>query len=198
MRNFNKKPVKTFRKSFKKYRTYRKVSQEFKRIDSTNATAISTTATYTLLNGVAQGNEYNQRIGRKIMMRKIMCRGYVKNEDATPTETRIMIVYDKASNGVAPVLSDIVDGNEYNGFRNIDNVKRFQVLMDKRLVLQPSAADSVKPFNFYKNVFLQTRHDGTTAGIGDITTGSLYLITVSNDASTGATLNCDWRVSYTD
>lgn len=186
-------PVKTFVKNaIKRY-------SETKRIDSTYAIAITNASTLTLLNGIAQGDEYNQRNGRKIQMSSIEWRGFVSNPRATPHEVRLMLVYDKATNGAVFADTDLLDaGNLYNCFYNKDNQGRFKILADKRMILQIASDSQAKPFSIRKKVNLPVMYDGTTNAIADITQGSLYMLCVSSDAAGGLAITSDWRISYTD
>lgn len=195
-RTYRRRPrraVRKYRKSFPKY-----LRPEVKRIDSTYATGITSTEATILLNGLTQGLEYNQRIGRKITSKSIAIRGYVQNADANVNQVRLLLVYDKQTNQALPTMSDIIDGNLFNGFRNLDNIKRFKILSDRRMALQVTADSGVRYFKMYKKIRLDTIYDDTTSNINAITSGSIILFLISTDATTGVTSNIDWRFTYTD
>lgn len=111
--------------------------------------SISTTAVFTLLNGVQEGAGFNNRVGRKIMMRSVRITGNVFFEgggagNSSNDYVRIMIVYDRQPNGAVPAIADIlasqndtttVDSTAWANL-NMNNAERFYVIRDKRIALQ--------------------------------------------------------------
>jgi len=146
------------------------------------------------------------------------------------TYGRIMLVYDRQPVGSLPSLIDIIGDvdtagtysvNAFSGI-SLRNRDRFAMIIDKRIYFPaittnsgdvstttgvwPSAPgdDStilIDEFRLMKN--LETRFLDTASSppaIGDITTGALYLITVSNDsgATPGFVFAWNARLRYTD
>jgi len=85
---------------------------ELNTIDVNSASYVAdTTGTVTLLNGVATGDDFTDRTGRKIVMKSIYIRGLVKFIDTSsgPTLCRLIIIYDNQTNGAAPVMTDMTN-----------------------------------------------------------------------------------------
>lgn len=180
-------------------RIFKRPSVEWKSQSGSLSSAITSTATVTLLNGIAQGTDYNQRAGRKATFRSVMVRGFLENADANNNQVRILLVADKQCNGAAPTVADIItSSNPTNGFKNLDNSSRFKVLGDLRVALNINASGSVRQFKIYRRIYVNTRYDGTGSAVTDITTNSIYLLMVSTDATGGVLHMTDWRIRYTD
>ena len=61
---------------------------------------LDTTGSVTLLNTVAQGAAVTQRVGKKIVMKGLQCRGNLQNgSTANSNDVAFMIVYDKRPTG---------------------------------------------------------------------------------------------------
>lgn len=89
-----------------------------------------------LLNGVAQGDDFDQRIGRKTRLLSINFRASQEIQNSsTPFEgfncmTRIIIFWDKEPNGTAPTIAQLMAADSIRGFPNLDNRKRFRIVKD--------------------------------------------------------------------
>lgn len=126
---------------------------------------------------------------------------------------RIVLVYDRQANGALPSISDIFQDTEQNGTNttnagsgvNLNNRDRFAIIMDKRVQL-PAATDTagvmtnlwptsfgsatdgtpgyiIDEFRKLKGLTTQYKADSAPAVIGDISTGSLLLVTFANNAA---------------
>jgi len=99
--------------------------------------------TPTLLNGCIAGSQNYNRIGRKINMKSLQFRGMIAAATvATAADDqlcRIVIVYDKQSNGAAPTWANVVQSQSIAGTTssatsdmvNLDNRDRFTIVRDK-------------------------------------------------------------------
>jgi len=165
---------------------------ELKDITSTAATqylvAAQATATMALLNGVAQGSTAASRLGRKITMKSIYLR-YSARMGATSTGStpvRIMIVYDKQTNAAAPAITDIVQADNVYTINNLGNSRRFVTLLD-RVGMIGQYGPQVYNLEWYKKCNLEVQFNSGSAGtVGDIQTGSLYLIVWGSAGLTAA------------
>jgi len=108
-------------------------------------TAVAGSAKLVLLNATTEGASFYNRIARRIRMKSITIIWRCSFGDATlsqPVMHRILVVYDRQSNGVVPVLSDIlqpysqldsgggaVATQAYSGL-NMNNRDRYLVLKD--------------------------------------------------------------------
>lgn len=182
--------------------------RELKVIDTAQAQyACTTTGSVTLLNGVATGTDFTNRIGRKIIMKSVQIRGMVRPATSTPTSAvcRVIIGYDMQPNTALPAVTDVLLAATGDSMLNLNNRDRFKMLMDKQVTMgfyNTTASSSVADHtvvNVKKYIKLNhdTIFDGTTAAIGDITSGSLFLLTVGTLAS-GWEILCTLRVRFED
>lgn len=128
---------------------------------------------------------------------------------------RTMIIYDRQTNGALPAVSDVLlnydnagvtTTDELSGL-NLNNRERFTVIYDNYLlapqvtntagvVSAPFPTDGNAPEIYQKHVYrklrgVETHFKSSTnpAVVGDITTGGLYLLTISSLASA-------WQFTY--
>jgi len=163
-----------------------------------------------LLNTVAQGASVNQRIGKKIVLKGLQCRGYVQgNSNCDTTSVSYLIVYDKRPTGANPSVTDILMSADPKSMNNDANAGRFRIL--KRVDLTVIGNDSA-----FANLLSETRQAAdffldlkglpttykaaATGAIGDIEEGALYLVTVGDEAAgTGAAgLTSAFRLRFVD
>lgn len=156
-----------------------------------------------LLNGVAKGDDYFQRIGRTVQWKSFYIRGTIVPAVIGPTSTysnpqnvRILVFWDLQANGVAPLTTDVLDVgagtiNTHSNL-NLSNRERFRVLWDKvysiggyyGATITYSAgpwAQKIKLFKKFKIPVNQIYNDGITGSIGNITTNALWLLVVGDD-----------------
>lgn len=175
--------------------------KELKVIDTAGTSyECSTTGTITLMNGVAQGTDFNTRVGRKFTMKSILVRGSAQ-VGATPTggSFRWMIVYDKQTNGVLPAIADIVSAANMPANQNLSNRARFVVLADKTGYLEATGRINF-PQKWFRRCALECTNSGTANTIGSISTGSVYLVTMGSIATgvTAIQLNVSVRIRFMD
>lgn len=173
-----------------------------------------------LLNGCIAGSQNYNRIGRKIHMKSLQIHGEIHNTDASsgPVVVRLLIVYDKQSNGAAPTLAMIITSQTIAGATsssvfdmvNLDNRDRFEIIRDKYYplgVIDNTATQTYAngPGNCVVNEFIplggrETTYNAGTAGtVGDIQSGALYMFLVSNQtAAAGATSVLGFRTRFID
>ena len=103
---------------------------------STLMPAATATWAFALLNGIGQGTDANQRVGRTVEWQSLFIR-YSASATATtaglPDKYRVVIVYDKQNNAAAalPAPTDVFTDNAIQGLQNLDNRSRFVILLDK-------------------------------------------------------------------
>lgn len=187
---------------------------ELKFVDVTsNNVAVTTTWQGVLINGIAQGADFNQRIGRKSQMKSILFNGNFFPTTSTANAyqgiyMRTVIVYDTQPNsGTFPAGTDIFVSNDPNSPLNLNNRDRFQVLMDVRKQLGSFQTDATPKlvagspsnayWNKYKKCNKETVFSGTAATIGSISTGSLYLFFIG-DFNGVSMIDYYTRVRFTD
>lgn len=167
--------------------------------DTQHAAEDVTGGTFTLLNGIAQGSSATTRRGDKAKFHSVQITGFVKTGTTGAGNTlRYLIVWDKAANGVGPTLGDILDttlGYNYLQNRDLKNAYRFQILLDRSITLSGNSATATmnaagyKGFKAYVNLSkknLVTGYNASGTTVGEIDTGSMYLVTIGSQ-TTGTT-----------
>jgi len=176
--------------------------------------ALDTTGSVNLLNIIAQGSATNQRVGKKVVLKGLQCRGNIANNSAAVlNDVAYMIVYDKRPTGTLPLVTDILVAANSAALNNDNNAGRFRILKrcDDVLIGNTSLTGAVanalteatyKSADWWLDLkSAPTTYKATASGdIGDIEEGALYLVTIgSNAAGTGAaTANMAFRVRFLD
>lgn len=115
--------------------------QEIKYFDVSFATDASTTPAVGALNAVAAGDTNLLRDGNKIAMKALGIRFSMTNESiAQNVKTRVVIVLDHNANGASPAWTDVFDAATIESQRKVSNMSRFEILMDKVVVLNASTS----------------------------------------------------------
>lgn len=179
---------------------------EKKNIDTAVAIAAFGTSAgaLTLLNGCTAAATPTSRVGRRIRMSSVLIRGYVQ---MAPTSTgatpfRLLVVYDKQTNKLAPAVSDILSVDAFSYPMLLANSRRFKIVLDKQFPFFGTAGPQGIEINEYVKLALETEFiDGAGAGtVADITSGGLFAITFTSAGIGVATLtnNIQARVRFTD
>lgn len=177
------------------------INTEFDYVDTLALQNMPAAGSINLLNGMTQGDGPNNRTGTSIKMKSYEIKyGLQNNATAINTQCRVLLVLDKQSNGAAPVLTDILQTNSPYSPRNLNNRKRFKILMDKRYSLSTAGPNNTNDSTYMKNVethvqFFSTSNLGT---IADISSNALYLVHCSDQATNFPTINYYCRVRYLD
>lgn len=141
----------------------------------------------TCLNCNYAGYTRNQRIGTTIEMQDIRIKFQLWSALGAGVDQnwsgacRILIVYDKHTNNIPPVLTDILYGNglaagsRFNSQLNLNNVSRYEILQDTVFLLDTSHQRSHNIDWHFKGHW-PTLYSNSTQTIADITSGSIYLI----------------------
>jgi len=169
---------------------------ELKSLDATGTGGVSSTGTISLLNGVPRGDDIDERVGRQITMKSIefhlIAQHKAPEAGLIPATFRALIVYDRQTNGAALTVEQVLDSAAPGITRtivpkNLENRDRFLILRDMKFGLAASVAtdfmSAPKVAKVYQGVTLPVTFNAGDAGtVADITTGSLYLILLSDQA----------------
>lgn len=215
---------KSFRKrNFKKRRIIRKQYKrglvpiprrniELKYNDVTISQSMTVNGGFTLLNGVTEGSGPSDRIGRRVTIKQIYFNGEVSYNNTAGASCKMALILDKGNNGASPVvcnntnLASIFDGASGACYPwtpiALWNSARYVILgqikfnMNQQVTAQ-SVHKQMKMFKkFYKG--LRTIYNDTGATIASINSGALYLVTMSNQATTFPTVSGNVRIRYSD
>lgn len=193
------------------------------------------TAGTTHLQEIGQGNKENERNGRRLTITKINLKGEVYMKATNDADTskfagfrlRIVVVIDRQTNGTVPKIEDIFEfdnvptgSNHTMLYRNLANVERFEVIMDKTMQVNHSAvgkgtsellasARKVIPFAWQKTKLnLPIDYDETLGVKGEIITvksNGIFTFYVFNNGrdemdtqniSQYIDMKCNWRVRF--
>lgn len=160
--------------------------------DQSLSTTVASAGAVTLINGVAQGTDYTDRIGRKITMKSIFSKFFLLPNSTTNQVNgnivRVMVFYDTQTNAAAPTVADVLQTAAYDAPINLSNRDRFKVILDKyytmgAAVYTAGSLTSGAPFPAYckkfKKCSLEVIFGGTGATVGSIQSGGLFMLTIA-------------------
>lgn len=162
-----------------------------------------------VLNTTQQGTAIQNRFANKIALKALQLKYHIQTSTSLATmnqqDIRIIVFYDKQTNGVTPAISDVLLNVDQSGststnpntFPNNFNRDRFVILHDKLFHLPPSTYNAGPPVNHDTHGFFPTmnemRWDGyiklknietcykaNSGGVGDISTGGLFILYFSS------------------
>jgi len=187
---------------------------ERKSVDLAITGDLLTTGTFVTAFGTTQqGSSAQNRIGRKVVIDTIQFNGFwnVIGASTPALYTKMAIVFH-ASGATTPAASDIWQGFLAGGSavtsiatagRNLNNSDKYRVLAVRDFLLSPNAPlmdtsrDSKIVNWFLKGLSLKQKYSGSAAG--DLVSGGLYIVCVSETAATaGTTFTGTVRIRYTD
>jgi len=195
---------------FKRRRRYTGVRPELKYIESLISGVPPAGGSIACLNQVAEGTDFNNRVGRKIGASYLQIDCYV----TAPTTTgntdagTLFLVHDSQPNNATPAVGDVLDLTTIGpaqAFKNISkNADRFKIV--RTFTLGPlsdvsAIEDSRKRF-FYRipRKLSDVRYVGSAAGVPQ--SGSWLLITASyvnsGSATTSLTVSISTRFAFRD
>lgn len=227
-----KRPAKYDFKSYKKPRLSRPQNvvglynrrTELKTVDTGATNTFSTTPVFQILNAIRLGNDDYQRVGKEIKMKSLLLTAQVqdlrRNSNAHDW-IRYMIVYDRQTNGAAPLIADILSSVDINGgvtstvrsAKNDNNKDRFKILLDQSFGISndsnngsnQAAQRGCGPFPTYIKHYIKlggliTKFLSDAGGVPMIGSGSLYLVLYGNNTAAQANydFNFNARLTYAD
>lgn len=179
----------------------------------------NTTGQFSLLAAPVPGNDFTNRIGRKVLLKSLYIRGIVTCEladqdgptvGASPAQLARMIIFeDKQPNGAAPAVLDLLTSATSQAQLNLNNRDRFKIIRDEQFALEAYAYSTTATqavaslsnafdIKMYIKLNIEMIFNAGTAGtIADITSGALYMFWIGNrvagtDDATAA-LSCRTR-----
>lgn len=178
-------------------------SPEKKSVDTLfidNATLIPASNAFsvaTLLNGVAQGTNTNERIGRKATFKSLVYRIQYSAADgsgASLQPLRVLVVYDRQPNGALALNTDVIGVATFVGLTALANSDRFVIISDQIHQSDFSTPTTGKAF---RKMSLETVYGLTTAVIGAVNSGAI-LVFFAQAGSAQITFNAHFRLRYID
>ncbi len=169
---------------------------------------IQTTGT---INIIPQGVTEVQRVGRKCTVTKIQYRWNIVNAGGAAVGTsetiRLILYQDKQCNGATAAVTDILESDDYQSFRNLGNTGRFIIHYDTTVTLNPQAAAGDGTANdvasvaengtFFKECTIPIEFNSTTGALTEIRSNNLAVMTVAKEGNL-ATLDSQIRLRFAD
>jgi len=155
-----------------------------------------TMSTIVPVNLTAEGTDFTDRIGRKILMKSVYLQlNFARPFGVATPQTnfvRMMVILDRQVNGALPTMSQILDlpgsgdpSVEMMSPNNINNSKRFVTLWDHRFSLYNGFIEGRMLKKFIR-LDQTVQYSGTTATIGACRTNALYAVFIGNSATGSA------------
>lgn len=175
-------------------------SAELKVVDQLNGSQlVNTSGVIALINGVTQGTDFQNRIGRiydNISLR-IYARFQTLGVVVTDNLCRLIIFVDKQPNGILTTLPDLLTANSSDSFINLNNRDRYVILRDYLVEVQQVGSLAAPQFQMtsverkgalngviddYIKLPFRTTTNSTGNGIAQIVNGALQYCLVGNVA----------------
>lgn len=147
-------------------------------------------------NIIDQGVGESQRIGRKCVIKKIQIRwDAALNPQASgvggnSNQMRVILYLDKQANGAIATIGTILQTTDIRSFRNMENIGRYQILMDKLVTFNVlsiagngtanDTSEVMRRGTYYKDCNIPIEFSGATGGIGEIRSNNLGMVVVSS------------------
>lgn len=174
------------------------INIETKIAEATGTSAIDTAGAVTSMSLIAQGLDYQNRIGDSIKLQRIEFRVRWTVGTGTGTFIRTLLVRDLDNYGTKPTIGDVLQTVSVLSPKDYLNADRFSILYDELGTLNQSEANSVSTFDMAHEGHI--KYLGTTAADASNGKGSLYMMFLSNEAAgaTSPTVVLHTRIYYTD
>lgn len=177
------------------------INVEFKKHDVYNSVNVNNTGSFVLLNGLSNGDDYNDRDGRQVRFKSIQVQTRtLLNPSSTNTVFRMILFIDKQANAGSPAVTELLDvatAARTDAFRNLDYRKRYVILKDKRFTVNSDYPEKI--VDFYKRLDMKTIFDDSSTGtINDISSNSLYLYFVSDEVTNTPAILYNSRLRFID
>jgi len=165
--------------------------------------------------GIPQGTTASQRVGRMVVLKKFMIRGYFDLPASTTAAqaggdmVRFILYWDKQANGAAAAATDILATADATVYNNLINSGRFMILKDKWFNLPVRTAlraggttdtwyGSQKPFFIAKRCSIPIEFSSTTGAITELKSNNIGILAICERASNFPTVTYTARIRYDD
>jgi len=165
---------------------------------------VTVTGNINLLSTIPNGNDVQERIGRKISYHDIEILWSVNNIITHGlTNHKMWIIYDNAPNGSNPVWSDIFTSTVPYTLMNADQKGRFKVICEEEIITwndSTSGQSWIQNGMGHKVLSLKgkgAQFIGTGATIASIDKGAIYQCVISDGAGS-VTVNLQNKIQFSD
>lgn len=164
--------------------------------------AVSDAGTLYPLSELAQGLTSTTRVGDSIRIQGLEIRGNVEiNAAASNTLIRVMVFRDLDGPGTYPTIGDVLE--QTGGSAGVISTarfnrrERFSILYDELFALS-SGSNASATFHYSSGQNGHILYLGTTAAEASDGKGTIYVLTVSNEAANTPSLRSYSRLLFTD
>lgn len=175
------------------------VNVEKKFIDSATSGTITTTPVVTLLTGVAQGNDYNNRNGDSIKLHGLSIKYYDAKSSAAAESIfgRLLIVLDKDSRQATPAYTDVMTSVSPAAHTNVDGHDRFVILAD-HMFTESEEERRAQVWEKYIPLDIHAKYNSTGDTVTSCAQNHIYAMFVTDQPTNGSAFVLNWRVSFYD
>lgn len=161
-------------------------------------TAISTTPSFILLNGLATGTDRTDRIGDSVKFSFEMLRIKATiHASATGTTIRVILLRDKQTNAALPTASQLFESStNILSPLSLTWGKRYMIYCDKWVKLNQDFPE--KTFFCKRRLKFHTKFGGNSTAITDVSTNSFVLVLWSDEATNTPTVEYYNRMRFID
>lgn len=170
------------------------INVEFKHLDTTSTTPVSTTPRVIHLTNVSSGDTTRSRDGMSIRAKSLHMRGSLQVDQAAAAD-RVRMLVVRAITDDIPTWDLLIDGSSnLDGHRDLNHTNQFKVLSDKTYNL----AELRNPNQSITNHF-KLDHHVTWDQLATTTRGGhLYLLHLGTEAVNTTAINLHCRLRYID
>jgi len=177
-------------------------------IGAGSSAVVSTTGKIHYINGVAQGTGESDRIGREVWIKSVQLRFNIQlgtaSADASKlceNHVRVIIYSDKAQNGAANLVTDVLETASYSSLTSMKNASRIWIHQDKLLSLS-SHGDRSLSYNSYVKLNKKVVYGGADGSVSSMQTNGLHVLVISTTNEVGYTTPTMYsfgaRIRYND
>ncbi len=178
------------------------INVEYKSLTQALDTTPDTTGNVHPMCAIAQGDDFDDRNGRKIRLKSIRLKGsIIAHASSVNSRTRLCLVRDNNGNTTAPAITDLfntvlVFSENKNKIGDPQSNARFSVLWDELFITSLGNENSIVQFDKYLDLDSHCYFTGTATT--DEGKGHLYLFTASNEATNVPAMTADAQVKWID
>jgi len=174
------------------------INVEKHRLDTTFASTVNSTGSVTLLSGIGQGDDVNNRQGNSVLGKNLYLRYHTYRDPvnaATTNTLRMIIVKDLENTGSAPTIANMLAAVDVDSPLNVDTLPRWEILRDKVFTLGLQGNMGFAGKQFIKiNDHLKFTGSATT----DVYKNAIYLILLSSESTGPPTMDLYARLEFYD
>lgn len=161
-------------------------------------TSFNSTGTVLYLTGMAQGTDYNQRVGNSIKCQYMnLVQVFFLGTNSQNT-CRVILFRDRENRQSLPSVTDVLESADPRAQYNHNNTDRFTILKDQFFILD--TYHPTRAFEWSKSDKTHIRYEGTTSGVSDADENNVFLLYLADSASGAASpiSTYNFRLGYVD